>query len=64
MDGYELLRVAIIKRAMRDYKLALKKDDQRKISHLERWFLSNWGQLLSCNNGAYIIRECKRMCGK
>ena len=64
MGRYELLRAAIVRRAVKDYVIALKKDDKQKISYLERWFLSKWGQLLSYNNGVYIIAKCKRMCGK
>ena len=64
MDGFELLRAAMVNRAVNDYKIALKKDDKQKISYLERWFLSQWGQLLSYKNGVYIITECKRLCGK
>lgn len=64
MDGYELLRAAIVKRAVSDYKIALKKDNKLIITRLERWFKSKWGQTLSYNKGDYIIAKCKRMCGK
>ena len=27
---------------------------------MERWFLSPWGQMLSGDNGAYIIEKCHK----
>lgn len=63
IEAYERLRTQIVRSAVNDYKKALRKshrigavcNEQRE---LERWFLSRWGQLLSCGNGEYIIERC------
>ena len=64
-EGYENLRCAIVLQAVKDYRRALKFGGSRygsryDIESLERWFLSDWGQTLSCNNGARIIETVKR----
>lgn len=64
MEGYERLRTEVVKSAVKDYQNALRKSnrlgavcaEQRK---LEKWFLSKWGQLLSGDNGEYIIEKCQ-----
>lgn len=64
MEAYEKLRTEIVRSAVFDYKKALKKsdrlgvvcDEQRK---LERWFMSKWGQLLTGDNGEYIMTKCQ-----
>ncbi len=63
-EGYERLRVAIMKTAVQDYKIALKKSDREgrkceKEIALERFFLSAWGQFLSGDNGKLIIEKCR-----
>lgn len=65
MAAYERLRTEIVRSAVFDLKKALRKserlgvvcDEQRK---LERWFLSQWGQMLSGDNGEYIIEQCRK----
>lgn len=59
-NGYENVRVGILNQAIYDYKTALKKDDNGQIQHLEKWFLSEWGQMLSGGNGSYIIEKVKK----
>jgi len=64
-EGYENLRCAILAQAVKDYRRALKFGGSRygsqyDIEALERWFLSDWGETLSCNNGARIIAKVKQ----
>ncbi len=61
MFDYELIRAAILKQAVKDYKSALKRNQPHKKAELERFFRSDWGQLLSSNHGEYIIENCKRI---
>lgn len=61
MFDYVPLRAGILKQAAKDYKTALRKRDLKKISELERFFLGDWGQLLSDYNGEYIIETCKKI---
>ena len=58
------LSVAIVRRAMGDYERALRKSKknvaaQSNAEALEKWFLSEYGQLLSFYHGAEIISFCK-----
>ena len=65
MEAYETLRTEVVKSAVRDLQKAMRKSDrlgcvcgeQRK---LEQWFLSKWGQMLSGDNGKYIIEKCRK----
>ena len=57
----EPLRVAILRRAVCDYKSAIKRRDFNAMTKLEKFFLGEWGQLLSRDNGQYIIDECNRI---
>lgn len=59
-DGHENVRVGIIKQAIYDYKTALAQDNEGKAKHLEKWFLGEWGQLLSGCNGEYIIEKVRK----
>lgn len=59
-NGYDLVRHAIIKQAIDDYKRALIYDNRGKIHCLEKWFLSDWGEFLSGDNGAYIIEKTRK----
>lgn len=56
---YDMLRFAIIQQAVKDYESALRGRDEGKRAALERWFLSDWGQLLSEYMGEQIIEKCK-----
>lgn len=58
--GVENLRVAILFQAIKDYKFALRHNRQNEVYLLEKFFLSEWGELLSNYHGDYIIAECKK----
>lgn len=58
--GYEELMCAIVLQAVKDYRKALKHGTPREVLDLENWFLGEWGQLLSNDNGAYIIEKVKQ----
>lgn len=63
-EGYERLRVEIMKTAVQDYKAAMRKSarEGRKCEKeiaLERFFLGAWGQFLSGDNGELIIEKCR-----
>ena len=65
MEAYERLRTEIVKSAVQDYKIALRKSDRigyicDEQIQLERWFRSKWGQLLSGDNGKFIIEKCRQ----
>ena len=61
MLNIEPLRVAILRQAVRDYITALRRRDAYNMAQLERFFLGEWGQLLSRYNGRYIIEHCKKI---
>lgn len=58
--GYISLMAAIIEQAVTDYKQALKECDGRTIRECERFFLSEWGQALTWDNGENIMQRCRR----
>ena len=58
---YEPLCAAILRRAVQDYKIAIKHKDFHAIASLERFFLSDYGQMLSRNQGQYIIDISREM---
>ena len=64
MEAYERLRTEIVRSAVNDYSKALRKSDRlghvcEEQTKLEAWFLSKWGQLLSGDNGEYILERCQ-----
>ena len=73
-NGYERVRYEILSLAIKDYKHALRlkakgRPAMVKVQNLnvlmsdvalENWFLSDWGQALSGNNGELIIELCKK----
>lgn len=59
-EGFENLRMAILRQAATDYIKALKKDNKREAHKIERFFKSDWGEYLSGGHGEFIIDECKR----
>lgn len=59
-EGLNQLRVAILRQAVNDYVKALIQDDGIRAYKIEWFFRSEWGELLSINNGDYIVTECKR----
>ena len=73
MAAYERIRIEIVRSAVNDLKKALRKSDREGAVceaqiKMERWFLSDWGQMLCENRGEYIIDKChktyKAPCGK
>lgn len=60
MEVYELI-IAILKQAKKDYIKALYKNDNAAINELETFFLSDYGQAMSKNNGEKIIALCKKI---
>ena len=60
-SGIESLIEAIIVRACKDYRLALKSKDKSKIISLERFFKGEYfGEMTNYNiSGDYIIRTLK-----
>lgn len=56
-EGLILLQAAILEQAIHDYKIELKCGGGHS---LEKWFLSEWGQMMSRCHGEEIIERCKR----
>jgi hypothetical protein len=59
-DGFDDLGFAIIRQAVDDYKKAIRTRDYFKITSLEKFFLSDWGQTLSDFRGEYIIDQVRK----
>ena len=61
-SGAESLIEAIIVRACKDYRLALKSKDKSKIISLERFFKGDYfGEMTTCKKSeALVIRTLKR----
>lgn len=59
-DGYENIRCAILRQAVKDYKKALRCGNRAEIKKLEKFFLGDWGEFLSINNGAQIIEKVRK----
>lgn len=61
-EGYVQIAAAIVKQAMTDYKAALKCEGKRAMKtrkECERFFLSEYGQMLSAGSGERIIEKCR-----
>lgn len=56
--------IAVLKQAVRDYIEALLKNDFYHIQELETFFLSDYGQAMSRNNGEELIDRAKRIAEK
>ena len=56
-EGLILLQAAILEQAIHDYKIELKCGGGHR---LEKWFLSEWGQMLSRGHGDEIIERVRR----
>lgn len=57
------LQIAIVKQAADDLRTAIRTRDENgedAVEALCRWFLSEWGQLLSFGQGEAIIRRIKK----
>ena len=65
LEFYERLRIEVVRQAVKDLLIALRKSDrlgypcEEQIS-LEKWFLSSWGQMLCGDTGSYIIEKCHK----
>lgn len=59
-DAYKELAVAIIERAVIDYKTALKYQDNSVTYSLERFFRSAWFEVLSECNGEVLMQMVRR----
>ena len=60
MSYFYNIIIAILKQAKIDYIRALVKNDFYQINELEKFFLSDYGQAMSFNNGERIIAMCKK----
>ena len=65
LEAYERLRIEVVRSATNDLKRALRKSNKsgaicNEQIAMERWFLSPWGQMLSGDNGEYIIERCHK----
>lgn len=56
--------IAVLKQAARDYVRALLKGDLYRKNELEEFFLSDYGQAMSRNNGEEIITRCREIAAK
>lgn len=54
------VRVAIILRAMEDYREHMREREYEKGLALEKWFVSEWGQALSGNLGEEIVKRLRK----
>lgn len=57
---YNLI-IAVLRQAARDYIVAIRKRNLHKINELEQFFLSDYGQAMSMNNGEKIILRCRKI---
>lgn len=55
-EGITALRTAILNQAVVDYR----QGNSSKKDYLEKWFLSEWGQLLSGDMGEVIVEKLKK----
>ena len=53
------LAAAILQLAAKDYQRALKKNNETAIAYFEKWFVSDWAQLLSDDMGEIIMKKCR-----
>ncbi len=68
-EAYENLANAIIELAAKDYKVALRhlkmnpdsEDARREVVRLERFFYSDWFEVLTDLDPSYLIRKMKEM---
>lgn len=59
VKGYRRLAAAVVHQAVLDYRAAAKDFDIDKMDALEKWFVSDWAQLLSDDLGGIIAKKCK-----
>ena len=58
-EAYDNLRIGILAQAAKDWRDAKAKNYPAKAAKIERFFLSDYGQLLSEGRGQYIIDRLK-----
>lgn len=58
--NYELLVQAIVRRAVEDYEEALLNEEYDRAKALDRWFHSEWGQMLCYHNEDYILDRARK----
>jgi hypothetical protein len=63
VTNYENLAIAILQQAAKDYRTALKNKNKKRAASLEKWFMSDWAQLLSNDMGEIIIKKCRDQIG-
>jgi hypothetical protein len=61
VTNYKYLAIGILKQAATDYQTALRKNDADQAAYLERWFMSDYAQLLSGDTGEIIIKKCREL---
>lgn len=59
-DPYVLLAGAILKQALSDYRLALKKENCEEANSIKKWLLSEYGQFLSFGQSEYLIEQTEK----
>ena len=64
VTNYETLMIAILQQAAKDYRTALKRKNKKQAARLEKWFMSDWAQLLSNDMGEIIIKKCREQVGE
>lgn len=68
-DPYQVLANAIVEQAARDYRTALKyhlthpnnRKFEQVVKNLERFFHSDWFEMLTDSDSDYLLREMRRM---
>lgn len=58
--GCDELRIAIIERANKDYRNAIKRHRKRRMIELEKIYRSEWGEFLTDGNGENIISRIRK----
>lgn len=58
--GIKRLRDAVVQAAIHDYRQALKYRNVGKVTAMERWFRSEYGQLFTGGNGELVIQRCRK----
>lgn len=54
------LAIGIVKQAADDLRAAIRTNEEDEANRLRRWFMSEWGQLLSFGQGGAIIRRINK----
>lgn len=54
------LAIGIVKQAADDLRAAIRTNEEGEANVLRRWFLSEWGQLLSFGQGGAIVRRINK----